>query len=586
MGPYLAIFQTAIDQKGELNLRGVGQLLRGDSSWRLVWRRDAWMIYAGGAHALARRATPDGRGLILGDVFEPGGLAAPDVVDLDPTSPRRAAEQLSGRYWGRYVFIRLEDNGRVSSVFRDPSGAMDALVCSRGGLTLVGSELPASLLNGLGLRVSVDWTVLHNQLLDIGLLTAESALLGLRALAPGAMLDLTTVDAEAVQIWRPELHARALCTDVGAARRELRRRVRTCVAALARGAAPILAEISGGLDSSIVATALVAADAPVAGWLHHIASDPGGDERAFAEALAGRYGLTLVLCDKGEADFSPRRLARAANGVRPSINGLDDPYDTVLIATGDSLDAGRAFSGHGGDGLFYQSPDFSIAIDFIRRRGAAAFAGIDFVDLARWLRISIWRLARIGLTAREPKDPWADVTAPDWIAPALGARRVHPWLRDASDLPPAKRRHIEEIVHALLYHGASRRGRRFDLVHPLLSQPVIEHCLSLPVDLLVQGGRDRSLARQAFRADLPSSVLDRRSKGELGAYYSRAVVCALPKLRPFLLDGLLAQHGLILRAPLERALEEGYLTERSGYPMILRAAALEAWARHWDGSGP
>jgi asparagine synthase (glutamine-hydrolysing) len=155
-------------------------------------------------------------------------------------------------------------------------------------------------------------------------------------------------------------------------------------------------------------------------------------------------------------------------------------------------------------------------------------------------------------------------------------------MEQTEDLPPAKRRHIEEVAHALLYHGRSQRGQAFDLVHPLLSQPVIEHCLSIPVDLLIQGGRDRALARRAFADDLPRQIAERRSKSELGAHYSLAFSAALPAIREYLLDGRLVQHDLLPRQPLESALESSALAEHGGYIMLARAVAIEAWTRHWD----
>jgi len=133
----------------------------------------------------------------------------------------------------------------------------------------------------------------------------------------------------------------------------------------------------------------------------------------------------------------------------------------------------------------------------------------------------------------------------------------------------------------MLYHGRSRRGQAFDLVHPLLSQPVIEHCLSIPVDLLIQGGRDRALARRAFSRDLPNQIAERRSKGELGAHYSLAFSAALPAIREYLLDGRLVKHDLLLRRPLEAALESSALAEHGGHLMLARAMAIEAWTRHW-----
>ena len=90
--------------------------------------------------------------------------------------------------------------------------------------------------------------------------------------------------------------------------------------------------------------------------------------------------------------------------------------------------------------------------------------------------------------------------------------------------------------------------------HPLCSQPVVEACLALPTALLTAGGRDRGLARKAFRERLPDTIVNRRSKGEMTRIYGRLIVDNLDILRPWLIDGRLAALGLIDRATAETEL--------------------------------
>ncbi len=58
-------------------------------------------------------------------------------------------------------------------------------------------------------------------------------------------------------------------------------------------------------------------------------------------------------------------------------------------------------------------------------------------------------------------------------------------------------------------HGAASFCGPFDQdddpagVAPLLSQPIVEVCLRIPVDLQMRGRRDRSLTRLAFSQDQP-----------------------------------------------------------------------------------
>ena len=92
--------------------------------------------------------------------------------------------------------------------------------------------------------------------------------------------------------------------------------------------------------------------------------------------------------------------------------------------------------------------------------------------------------------------------------------------------------------------------------------------------------RTLAAARAAFADTVPSVVLDRRSKGELGAYYGRAVAERLPFLRDYLLGGALAEAGLI-DPSLDARLTREHLLWRGGHSELLSLAQTEAWVRRW-----
>jgi len=121
----------------------------------------------------------------------------------------------------------------------------------------------------------------------------------------------------------------------------------------------------------------------------------------------------------------------------------------------------------------------------------------------------------------------------------------HPWLDDLPNVPPAKAIQMSALAFCLTLQGPALRSRLGPCVNPLLSQPVMEAGLAMSTVDLTWGGRDRAAARAAFAAVLPPSILDRRSKGELGAYYGGAVAAHLAFLRDYLLGGALAEAGLV-----------------------------------------
>ena len=91
--------------------------------------------------------------------------------------------------------------------------------------------------------------------------------------------------------------------------------------------------------------------------------------------------------------------------------------------------------------------------------------------------------------------------------PERGVGRRHPWLENVAALPPAKAAQVQRIVNARLFWGDCRRTRTAELLHPLLSQPVLEHCLSIPADVLAKGAIMGALVAEGMGILLISSEL-------------------------------------------------------------------------------
>jgi asparagine synthase (glutamine-hydrolysing) len=113
---------------------------------------------------------------------------------------------------------------------------------------------------------------------------------------------------------------------------------------------------------------------------------------------------------------------------------------------------------------------------------------------------------------------------------------------------------------------------------PLLSQPILELCLRIPVYVLRDGGQDRALARAAFADVLPPEILSRTSKGNTHSHMHEVFENNLPLIREILPGGYLVTEGFIDGATLEDLLNqhraaEPYMVE------ILDYVCVESWAR-------
>jgi len=587
---YLVFLWGAGDDAAERAVMRHLEALEAGGAWRRDFVEAGWALAVEVGTALSIRRLTPGRGVILGDLYPMSDAEAPPEPRIalpgDLRTSRQVLHELTRRFWGRYVALHQSAASEAVAGLRDPSGAVECLTWRKDRLRIVASHLPTERPELLPEKLGVDWDAVLQRLGNSAALASGVALSGLEALDAGEMMDLKT--AERAMIWTPAAFVGSRREPIDILRERLRARVDQVVGAHARQAGAIVAELSGGLDSAIVAGALQATGAgKVAQWVNFHTADPEGDERRFARAVAAHLGLALVEVAKTELELTEAHLAVVGAGLRPSTLGVDYEQDEDNGARCAAVGADTLITGMGGDAVFFQTQSPLIAADALRAglSGPALFR--VFRDVAEMRRDSVWAVARAGVVGAFGHAPLR--RTPPYLLKGIIRRAprgpVHPWLSDLTKVAPGKQLQIHALTAALLFHGHSRRGLAVDLVHPLLSQPLVEWVLSVPTFDLAFGSNDRALAREAFADRLPPEVLRRRSKGDLLAYYGRMVSRSLGLVRPYLLDGLLVREGLVERAFLEEALTAESLLWRDLAMGLIELLAVEAWARRWQGAG-
>jgi asparagine synthase (glutamine-hydrolysing) len=133
-----------------------------------------------------------------------------------------------------------------------------------------------------------------------------------------------------------------------------------------------------------------------------------------------------------------------------------------------------------------------------------------------------------------------------------------------------------------LYNGQAQPSAAGpEIVAPIYSQPVIELALRIPADVLFADGRDRGLARRAFRGDVAQPILNRSWKDRAGDFHDQLIHRNRDWLRQIFLDGVLVGEGLLDRAAVERALAPGLVKSEVFPGELLRHLDTEIWARQW-----
>ncbi|QYC11448.1 asparagine synthase-related protein [Brevundimonas nasdae] len=507
-----------------------------------------------------RRPRPDL--LVIGE-WRPSGAEIAQVVE-GAESGKACAEHLVRHGWGRYVAVHRDSTGDVS-VLRDPTGSLDCAVWRSDPLRFIADDLPdvADSLLPAGLRI--DWSSIADYVAAPERVVSQLALTDIETVHPGCLARLTRSGLEQALIWDPAaFYDRRGSISAGT---DLLETVRGVVDALASDHDRFVTEISGGFDSAVVAGLLAGGprDRLIAACNFH-GRWPEGDERTYAHAVAERHHLDLNCIEKPVQPIRLEDFASLGAGLRPAMQAVDATYDAALADRMVRDGATASFTGQGGDAVFYQAAFPDLAADRRDRLGLMGLSPRFLSDTAQWTRRSAWAVARIGLRPHRAE---------------IQSTSRHPWLAASAALPPGKRRQIRQLANAQIYWGDCRRARVGALLHPFLSQPVMEHCIALPADVLAAGGQDRAFARAAFAAILPDIVRQRRNKGDLTRHYGEINRLSLPLLRPLLIEGLLARNGVLDAARLEAELTPERLVWDGDYGRVVLLALLEVWAQAW-----
>ncbi len=520
-------------------------------------------------------------GLVIGHLFSNEGC--PITADaLRAHAGQDLASYLLKHCWGEYLLLRTQaKTAPALDVMREPSGGVPCFHHVVAGIGFITSDV--SLAHGLGLHSGeVDWDFIAHALAYPYVNTARTGLIDMRELLPGSALALRGTAASLSEVWSPWAfvgHAHRH-RDIQAAAAEVRASVETVVRAWAETDRTVLVELSGGLDSSIVAMSLQDVEAQVA-CCTMVTPVPGADERRYARQVADALSLPLhdeVLgFDNARFDFVP-----PVHTARPRMSVLQYVTHEAAVAAARAHGNVSFFSGGGGDTVFCFASGAAPAADAFRERGVSA--GLAAIrDLSVLHECTHWTAGRLTLkkllrgARMPPVKPTTSLLDPLVSLPALDS---HSWFEAPAGTLPGDQERIAGLVGTQVYREGAPRGSAHWLRLPLLSQPVMEACLKAPSWMWIAGGRNRSVARLAFADRLPHDVLERRSKGTfinyLGAIYQRRKLT----MRDYLLDGHLRARGFLDGAAIECLVGATLPPRDTSFSRLFDLCMIENWLRH------
>lgn len=510
--------------------------------------------------------------LLVGQLFSSEGDRIADLSVLAAEGFEPAMFATSAHLWGNFALF-LSSPARLG-VYRDPSASIPVYRCGDGLDCIFVSD--AELASRLGLldQASTDLLFAMHWLQFPFLRCARTGVAGVTEILPGTWFRFDG-DWMETRPWRPAnfLGRRNALKDASEAAGRLRE-VALRVIPRQVGAGSTILQLSGGLDSSIVACSLAQAGGKFA-CVNFATASPDGDERHFAREVASTFGLALreVFEAKGAKLVPPGRST-----FRPGTNPLLLPFEEAVSRAAEELGAQLLVDGAGGDNLFCHLTSAAPVLDALiwggPREAVRTIGAIALRANASW-----WEVVRAAEKRTRRRAVWKENLTFLNRSAQLNKPDPHPWLTGLAQVPPGKREHVEALVH--IQHFLDRRGSELPLLHPLLAQPLLELCLRIPSWLWMRGGRDRAVARDAFRDLVPAPILNRRTKGSLMGLFYRSFGLLQHQMIDLLLTGELNANGIIDARALEASIASGKAVQGDQQLRISEMVALELWLQSW-----
>lgn len=536
-----------------------------------------------GTAGMSMLALPDG-GVLVGNLFTRDGIAVRDDAAIrrceDPSEIRN---DLLKNYWGSYLIIQPDArNARAFTITRAPAAAgnLPCVWSLQDGTGFVTSDISLAV-RALLYRKQIDWDFIARRLRYSSVKTPRTGLAGLSELLPGCSLHADGHHVSIQQAWSPwdfVGHEHRYRNPQEAAD-SVRHAVETAVRAWADCDPSLLLELSGGLDSSIVAACLRHRRARVS-CCNLVTPVPGVDEQQYARQMATQLGVELhteeLAFDQAHIDFAP-----SPNSVAPSMGPLQYAVDRAMEAAAERYDAATYFTGGGGDSVFCYLRTAAPSTDAWRSHQIGT-AITSIRDLAALHQCTFWKAGRLTLSKlrRPPRSPFHEDST--FIAPALVdvEPETHPWFAAPADALPGDRERIFDLAGNQLFENQAARGYRRPLRFPLLSQPVMEACLRAPSWMWIAEGRNRAIARTAFSDLLPPDVGNRQSKATYMSYLGAVYERSKHQIRDFLLSGRLSSRGLLDVPAVDAFFSRPLLPRDRTFLRMFDLCMVENWVRH------
>jgi asparagine synthase (glutamine-hydrolysing) len=370
-------------------------------------------------------------------------------------------------------------------------------------------------------------------------------------------------------------------------RQSVRRRLRSDL--------PILAELSGGLDSSSIVCiaddvlAKEGAPAPRLDTLsYYDKTEPHGDDWIYFQKVEQQRGRAGHHIDVSKIGSTPVSLERTEFSPLPGYFGVGPQLEAERAAIVRGGHYRVTLGGTGGDEFLGGVPNPAAHL-------ADSLVQLRLVRLAK--ELTAWSLVK--------RRPWihllgqavADTLPPFLAQYLLDQAQVEPWIDERFAKRTELAIHLLDVdehfglwlptrrsyIGGVLLMGNKLAKWKSPVLafeesrHPFLDENLIEFILSIPASQLLRPGERRSLMRHALIGIVPREILCRQTK-QIGA---RAPLLILQKnweeLQSRLNPSLSSSLGYVNQTRFSHALQNARTGQQVCIARLFKGIALELW---------
>jgi asparagine synthase (glutamine-hydrolysing) len=383
---------------------------------------------------------------------------------------------------------------------------------------------------------------------------------------------------------------------------QLRALFREAVAVRLQTDSPVLAELSGGLDSSSVvcmANHLMRSGTTETSRLTCVSYLWRNSlDEPFIREVKSFYGIDGVHISTHDDPLIAETLV--GNAMPESF----EPLRTSVAAVARRLGAKVFLTGMNGDLMMGNWFDDSLQVAATLRRFSIGLACKEALAWSKILGLPIyWILWRAIRAALPPAlSPASIYTVQDGsYIPKSTATSLLPSFCDRINVsepgslfsnawmqaPPERRKYFQALSTMLELRTlqAPEPLLHLDYTHPFAHRPLVEFLMTVPVDVLCRPGEPRRLMRRALSDLWPPGLRKRRSKGLFDAPWLEA-------LRPLARDLLktrqlhVVERGFVDRTSVLSRLERLAAGLDCNEPQLRQIILLELWLRNRGHSLP